>query len=156
MFKLINLHPRLKVITTSLAYSSNLLNLSIYFCTVAIMITGAALYYVERLTNPSQSQFISVMDGIWFAITTVTTVGFGDIVPTSLLGMILGAVTTILGVLLIDLPMPVVNEIFDNFNRHLLARQQLPKQRRRVTQVAIPRKIKPFMPSNGHVHQHET
>ncbi|CAF1528696.1 unnamed protein product [Rotaria magnacalcarata] len=157
MFKLINLHPRLRIITTSISYSSRLLVLSIYFCFVVIMIAGAALYYVERLSDISQSQIISVMDGIWLALTTVTTIGYGDIVPKSLLGMILGAVTTIFGVLIIDLPMPIVNEIFDNFNKHLLARQQLPKQRRRVTQMAIPRKIKPFIPTNRNVHhQHET
>ncbi|CAM2719027.1 unnamed protein product [Rotaria socialis] len=157
MFKLINLHPRLKIITISISNSSRLLVLSMYFCFVVILIAGAALYYAERISNMSKSQIISVMDGIWLALTTVTTVGYGDIVPKSLFGMILGAITTIFGVLIIDLPMPIINEIFDNFNRHLLARQQLPKQRRRVTQVAIPRKIKPFIPTNGNVHhQHKT
>jgi voltage-gated potassium channel Kch len=154
MFKLVNLHPRLKVITTAIAYSSSLLNLSIYFCMLSILIAGAALYYAERLSNPHESQIISIIDGAWFSITTITTVGYGDIVPKSLFGMVLGAITTVLGVLIIDLPMPIINEIFDNFNRHLLARQQLPKQRRRVTPATIPRKIQPFMPPNGHARQH--
>ena len=92
---------------------------------------------------------------MWLALTTITTVGYGDIVPKSLFGMILGAITTIIGVLIIDLPMPIINEIFDNFNRHLLARQQLPKQRRRVTPAIIPRKIQPLMPSNRHMHHHQ-
>ncbi|CAF4819026.1 unnamed protein product, partial [Rotaria sp. Silwood2] len=151
MFKLINLHPRLKIITTTITYSTALLNLSIFFCVLVILIAGSSLYYVERISNPSESQIISVIDGIWLALTTITTLGFGDIVPKSLFGMILGAITTIFGVLIIDLPMPIVNEMFDNFNRHLLARQQLPKQRRRITPAVIPRKIKPFVPSNGHV-----
>ncbi|CAF2509513.1 unnamed protein product [Rotaria sp. Silwood2] len=154
MFKLINLHPRLKIITTTITYSTALLNLSIFFCVLVILIAGSSLYYVERISNPSESQIISVIDGIWLALTTITTLGFGDIVPKSLFGMILGAITTIFGVLIIDLPMPIVNEMFDNFNRHLLARQQLPKQRRRITPAVIPRKIKPFVPSNGHVHHH--
>jgi voltage-gated potassium channel len=156
MFKLINLHPRLKVISTAIAYSSALLNLSIYFCMLAILIAGATLYYVERLSNPSKSQIISVIDGIWLALTTICTVGYGDIVPVSLPGMLVGAVTTVVGVLIIDLPMPIINEIFDNFNRHLIARQQLPKQRRRITPAAIPRKIQPLMPPNGHAHPHQT
>jgi potassium voltage-gated channel Shab-related subfamily B protein 1 len=152
MFKLVNLHPRLKVITTAIAYSSTLLNLSIFFVILSILIAGSSLYYVERLSNPQESQIISVMDGIWLALTTISTVGYGDIVPKSLFGMVLGAITTILGVLIIDLPMPIINEIFDNFNRHLLARQQLPKQRRRITPAVIPRKIQPLMPPNGHAH----
>ncbi|CAF3660320.1 unnamed protein product [Adineta steineri] len=155
MFKLITMHPRLRVITTALSSSTTLLSLTIYFCLLAILISGSTLYYVERLSSQSDSQIISVMDGIWLALTTITTVGYGDTVPTSLLGMIVGAITTIVGVLLIDLPMPIINEIFDNFNRHLLARQQLPKQRRRVTPAVIPRKIQPLMPPpNGHTHQH--
>jgi voltage-gated potassium channel Kch len=153
MFKLVNLHPRLKVITTVIGYSSSLLNLSIYFCLLSILIAGSGLYYAERLSNPSESQIISIMDGTWVALITITTVGYGDIVPKSLFGMILGAITTIMGVLIIDLPMPIINQIFDNFNRHLLARQQLPKQRRRITPAVIPRKIQPMMPPNGHRHQ---
>ena len=155
MFKLVNFHPRLKVITTAISYSSALLNLTVFFCILAILIAGSSLYYVERLSSPSENELISVMDGMWLAVSTITTLGFGDIVPKSFFGMLIGAATTILGVLIIDLPMPIINEIFDNFNRHLLARQQLPKQRRRVTGPVIPRKIHPLMPPNGHVHHHD-
>ena len=115
MFKLINFHPRLRLITSTVAFSSTLLSLSIIFCLLAFMIGGASLYYVERLANPSNTQIISVIDGIWLAVTTMSTLGFGDIVPKSLPGMIVGAITTIFGVLIIDLPMPIINEIFDNF-----------------------------------------
>ena len=156
MFKLINLHPRLRVITTALSSSSPLLILSIYFCLMAIMICGSSLYYIERLSDPMDSQIISVIDGMWLAITTICTVGYGDIVPVSLGGMILGAITTIIGVLIIDLPMPIINSIFDNYNRHLLARQQLPKQRRRITPAVIPRKIQPLMSQKRHSHAHQT
>ncbi|UJR26305.1 hypothetical protein I4U23_007643 [Adineta vaga] len=155
MFKLINMHPRLRVITTAISYSSSLLSLTIFFCLLSILIAGSSLYYIERLSNPVDSQILSVIDGIWLALTTISTLGFGDIVPKSLLGMIVGAITTVMGVLIIDLPMPIINEIFDNFNRHLLARQQLPKQRRRTTPAIVPRKIQPLMSTNGHRHQHQ-
>ena len=154
MFKLVNLHPRLKIITTIVTYSSALLNLTIFFCMLSILIAGSSLYFAERLSNPTESQIISVMDGMWLAINTITTVGQGDTVPKSLFGMLIGALTTIIGVLLIDLPMPIINEIFDNFNRHLVARQQLPRQRRRITPAVIPRKVHPFMPANGHINHH--
>ena len=154
MFKLCNLHPRLKVIVIAITYASPLLNLTIFFCLLAIMISGSSLYYIERISNPSESQIISVMDGMWLALGTITTLGYGDIVPVSLGGMLIGAITTVVGVLLIDLPMPIIVEIFANYNSHLQARQQLPKQRRRVTPAVIPRKIQPLMPPNGHTHHH--
>jgi voltage-gated potassium channel Kch len=158
MFKLINLHPRLRVITTAISSSSTLLSLSIYFCLLAIMICGSALYYIERLSDPMHSQIISVIDGMWLALTTICTVGYGDTVPVSFAGMVFGAITTVLGVLIIDLPMPIINSIFDNYNRHLIARQQLPKQRRRITPAVIPRKIQPLMPPKrqSHSHSHQT
>jgi hypothetical protein len=63
--------------------------------------------------------------------------------------MIVGAITTVAGVLIVELPMPIIVETFANFNSHLQARQQLPKQRRRITPAVIPRKIKPQLPTNG-------
>jgi hypothetical protein len=149
MFKLCNLHPRLKVIVTTVTYSSAILNLLIFFCLLAILITGASLYYVERLSNPIESQIPSIMDGIWLALGTITTLGFGDSVPKSFTGMVLGAITTIIGVLIIDLPMPIIVETFANFYTHLQARQQLPKQRRRTTPALLPRKVQPLVPSAG-------
>jgi potassium voltage-gated channel Shaw-related subfamily C member 1 len=114
------------------------------------MISGSSLYYVERLSNPSENQLPSVMDGLWLALGTIGTIGYGDVVPKSFLGMILGAITTVAGVLIIDLPMPIIVEIFTNFYGHLQARQQLPKKRRRTTPAVVPRKIQPLMPPNGH------
>jgi voltage-gated potassium channel len=153
MFKLCNLHPRLKVIITSMSYSSSVLSLLMFFFFLAIMIAGSLMYYVERLSNSSDNQLISIVEGIWFAISTISTLGLGDIVPKSSIGMILGAITTVAGVLIIDLPMPIIVETFANFNSHLQTRQQLPKQRRRITPTVMSRKIKPQMPPNGHVHQ---
>ncbi len=154
MFKLCNLHPRLKVIIIAMSYSSSVLSLLIFFFFLAVMIAGSSLYYVERMSNSSDNQLISIVEGIWLAISTISTLGFGDTVPKSLVGMILGAITTVAGVLIVDLPMPIIVETFANFNSHLQTRQQLPKQRRRITPVSIPRKIKPQIPPNGYTHQH--
>lgn len=153
MFKLCNLHPRLKVIITSVSYSSTVLSLLLFFFFLAVMIAGSAVYYVETLSRPIDRDLFSIIDGLWFATSTISTLGFGDIVPKSLFGMLVGAMTTIAGVLIIDLPMPIIVETFANFNSHLQARQQLPKQRRRITPAVIPRKIKPLVPlSNGHLN----
>lgn len=151
MFKICNMHPRLKVIVTSMSYSSNVLGLLIFFFFFAVMIAGSSIYYAERLNNAPDNRVISIFDGMWLAISTISTVGFGEVTPKSLTGMLFGAITTIVGVLIIDLPMPIIVETFANFNSHLQARQQLPKQRRRVTRSVIPRKIKPLILSaNGY------
>lgn len=151
MFKICRLHPRLKVIITSVWYSSSVLGLLIFFFLLVTLIAGSLIHYFERLSNSFDREILSVIDGIWFATSTISTLGFGDVVPKSLIGMIFGAITTIAGVLVIDLPMPIVVEAFANFNSHLQARQQLPKQRRRITSAVIPRKIKPLTLNNKHL-----
>lgn len=117
------------------------------------MTTGSVLYFIERIMNPSDNSLISIIEGIWLAISTISTLGFGDTTPKSLAGMIFGAISTVMGVLIIDLPMPIIVETFANFNSHLQARQQLPKQRRRITQTLLPRKIGPQILSNVPMYQ---
>ena len=54
----------------------------------ATLLGGVSLYLVEGRINPNVD---SVIDGLWWALVTVTTVGFGDITPVTLLGRIIGA-----------------------------------------------------------------
>jgi voltage-gated potassium channel len=52
------------------------------------------MYLVESKVNPSIN---SMLDGIWWALVTITTVGFGDITPVTLLGRIIGAFLMVSG-----------------------------------------------------------
>lgn len=52
------------------------------------------LYWMERETNPGIQSFL---DCVWWAVSTVTTVGYGDVVPKTTLGRVAGIVLMILG-----------------------------------------------------------
>lgn len=59
------------------------------FTVAAVVLTAAGLIFeAERATNPAFSTF---GDAIYFAITTLTTVGFGDLVPTTEIGRLIVA-----------------------------------------------------------------
>jgi len=62
--------------------------------------------YIDEVTQrtASQSQFNSIPDGIYWAIVTMTTVGFGDIVPITFGGKIISALLILLGYSLIIVP----------------------------------------------------
>lgn len=59
-----------------------------------IVAGAAALYYVERGLNPTLQ---SPLDAVWWAVSTVTTVGYGDVSPVTPHGRIVGIVLMILG-----------------------------------------------------------
>jgi voltage-gated potassium channel len=67
----------------------------------AVLFVGAAMaYYSEHPTNP---EFGTFGDAIWWATVTLTTVGYGDIVPITTAGRLDGAAIMFMGVALLGL-----------------------------------------------------
>ena len=65
----------------------------------------------------------------------MTTVGYGDMVPKTYLGMFVGTLCALGGVLTVALPVPVIVSNFAMYYSHTQARAKLPKKRRRVVNV---------------------
>ncbi len=61
---------------------------------MSALVGGLSIYLVERAANPAID---SIGDGIWWAVVTLTTVGFGDITPQSGMGRIVGGVLMVAG-----------------------------------------------------------
>ena len=61
---------------------------------VETILGGISLFLVERNANPDIS---SIGDGLWWALVTITTVGFGDITPVTTLGRVIGGVMMVGG-----------------------------------------------------------
>ena len=81
--------------------------ITVFITVVMILVTvaGTLMFEIESLAdNASTNQFESIPDGIYWAIVTMTTVGYGDIVPTTALGKILSAVLILIGYSLIIVP----------------------------------------------------
>ncbi len=72
------------------------------FLLVLIIFSSAAMYLVERNVQPED--FGSIPQAMWWATITITTVGYGDVVPVTLMGKAISIVITILGVGIAALP----------------------------------------------------
>ncbi|EDQ88572.1 uncharacterized protein MONBRDRAFT_8918 [Monosiga brevicollis MX1] len=68
---------------------------------VAATLFGSAIFYCEQ---DADSGFISIPEGMWWAVVTMTTVGYGDISPTTTQGKIVGSLVASIGVVLMAIP----------------------------------------------------
>jgi len=109
--------------------------LLIFFLIIGIVISASLVYYAERIQYNPNNDFTSIPVGLWWAIVTMTTVGYGDMTPKTYLGMFVGSFCALTGVLTIALPVPVIVSNFTMFYSHTQARAKLPKKRRRVLPV---------------------
>ena len=78
----------LAIAQRSFAESGLLFSLAFGALGAATLIGGVSIYLVESRVNP---QIDTLIDGIWWALVTVTTVGFGDITPVTFFGRIVAA-----------------------------------------------------------------
>ncbi|OTG66076.1 ion transporter [Acinetobacter silvestris] len=74
----------------------------IFILIIMIVMAAAGVYMVESSAQPNV--FSSIPASMWWAVVTLTTVGYGDVTPITPLGKFLGALITILGVGLAALP----------------------------------------------------
>lgn len=129
----------LKILIHTFKASAKELILLIFFLVLGIVIFAALIYYAERIQYNPDNDFESIPRGLWWAIVTMTTVGYGDMAPKTYVGMFVGALCALAGVLTIALPVPVIVSNFALFYSHTQARSKLPKKRRRVLPVEAPR-----------------
>jgi voltage-gated potassium channel len=83
-----------------------------------VIITGAAMYLIEG----PDSGFTSIPRGVYWAIVTMTTVGYGDIAPRTVLGQALAAFVMILGYAIIAVPTGIVSAELVQAARDAVAR----------------------------------
>lgn len=75
-----------------------------------VLVAASAIYAVENAAQPDK--FGSVPESMWWAVVTITTVGYGDVVPVTLAGRIVGGFTMIAGIFMLALPVGIVATAF--------------------------------------------
>ncbi|MCP9236413.1 ion transporter [Lewinella sp. JB7] len=89
----------------SLKDSRNKIAVFLFAVTLLVIIIGAIMYLIEGGSNDG---FSSIPRAVYWAIVTITTVGYGDITPQTQVGQFLSAVVMIIGYAIIAVPTGIV------------------------------------------------
>ncbi|KPP59525.1 hypothetical protein Z043_122545 [Scleropages formosus] len=138
IFKLTRHFIGLRVLGHTLRASANEFLLLIIFLALGVLIFATMIYYAERIgaspndpTASDHTQFKNIPIGFWWAVVTMTTLGYGDMCPETWSGMVVGALCALAGVLTIAMPVPVIVNNFGMYYSLAMAKQKLPKKRKK-------------------------
>ena len=98
---------------------------------VLLLVSSSLLYYAERNAQPEV--FSSIPAAMWWAIATITTVGYGDMYPITGMGRVLGSVSAIAGIAMFALPTAILGAGFvEEFERALQRERVCPHCSKRI------------------------
>nr|XP_020472927.1 potassium voltage-gated channel subfamily D member 3-like isoform X4 [Monopterus albus] len=137
IFKFSRHSQGLRILGYTLKSCASELGFLLFSLTMAIIIFATVMFYAEK--GSSSSKFTSIPASFWYTIVTMTTLGYGDMVPKTIAGKIFGSICSLSGVLVIALPVPV---IVSNFSRIYHQNQRADKRRAQKVQKARLAKIR--------------
>jgi hypothetical protein len=95
---------------------------------MGMLIFSGLTFVVEKDANPDE--FISMPAALYWAIITMTSVGYGDITPRTWFGKMVGATCAICGVLIISLPIPIIVNTFNKLYEKAKIKNQIIKKKK--------------------------
>ncbi|MDE6733683.1 MAG: ion transporter [Oscillospiraceae bacterium] len=109
-----------------------------------MLISAVLMYDAEHEAQPEV--FENAFSGLWWAIVTVTTVGYGDVHPITVIGRVMGSIIAILGIALIAVPTGIITAGFSE----QITRQNAEREAAEKSNAKEAEDEKKFCPYCGH------
>ena len=116
LFRINAYYDSLNVITQVIASKRQQLLSSVFILLVLMLASSLCMYSLEHEAQPEV--FTNAFSGIWWSVSTLLTVGYGDIYPITNLGKLFGIVISFLGVGMVAIPTGIISAGFvDQYSR---------------------------------------
>jgi voltage-gated potassium channel len=117
LLKLVRYSPALQTLGRVIAEERRALFGAFLIMIILLFFASTGMYLLERTAQPDK--FGSIPAAAWWALATLTTIGYGDVVPITPWGKLLGGVVMLLGVGMFALPIAILATGFSQeANRH--------------------------------------
>ncbi len=116
LFRINAYYDSLNVITEVLKSKKQQLLSSMFLLWVLMIASSLVMYSLEHEAQPDV--FSNAFSGIWWAVSTLLTVGYGDIYPVTPMGKFFSIIITFLGVMMVAIPTGIISAGFvDQYSR---------------------------------------
>jgi hypothetical protein len=136
IFRLMKHYVAFKILVYTIKVSTKELILIVVLLFIGVLIFACLIHIVEKET------FDNIPIGFWWALVTMTTVGYGDKYPKAEAGYLVGSVCVICGVLTIAFTVPIVVNNFTLYYSHAQSRTKLPLKSRKKWAKEFSTKLK--------------
>uniref|UniRef100_A0A7S0NGR6 Ion transport domain-containing protein n=1 Tax=Micromonas pusilla TaxID=38833 RepID=A0A7S0NGR6_MICPS len=150
VFKLGRYNTSAMIFKRALERSAQPLSLLFYFMLIANILFASAVYYAEAMganSNPSDVDnfddplpafpFDSIPRAMYWCMVTMTTVGYGDMYPITLIGRIVAVITMLSGIVVLAMPITLIGSNFVEEYRKSQANELKEKRRKESSAKAI-------------------
>jgi len=120
LFKLSRYIPGIEIVGAVVKKERQILTASLLCLGLLVVILSTALYLAERNAQPEA--FKNIPTALWWGIVTMTTTGYGDIIPVTSIGRILGGVAMLGGIAMLAIPAGI---LASGFAEELRYREQI-------------------------------
>jgi len=132
VFKLTKHSQGLQILLLTFQSSIEGLTLFVLTLMVCILVFSSTIYYCE--IGEKDTMIKSIPGGFWWAVITMCTVGYGDVVPVGPYGKIVGTLCSLSGLLTLAIPVPIITE---NFNKFYVHKQRSPQKNRDIEKPSL-------------------
>lgn len=107
ILKIVRYNRAISHFTKAIRYAREEILLFLFVTMILIYLAAVGIYYFENAAQPDK--FSSIFDSLWWAVITLTTVGYGDVYPITIGGKIFTFIILLIGLGIVAIPTGIIS-----------------------------------------------